>query len=332
MNKMRRVITEDEQQGFVAIVVAAMLIVLMALITIGFTRLIQRDQRQVLDRQLSQQALYAAESGINDVYTLLQNTTAPAEKTTCDVFGMPRGGVIDDEAGVSYTCVLYDRSPNELTYSVATDESELVRLTSNGGDFDAFRFSWGIEGGVNNVGSLPDCADAGDFVSSRSVVTPLLRVDLTKLTALDRASLISATDSMYLAPCQDSSGSSATHTYANSKGVVIPVWCDSNPSLTQPCSVTIEGLGGADFLARIRAVYEPAYVTVSGTNASGDTLSMIGGQTVIDVTGRAQDVTRRLRVTVPEADVTGIPDGVAQIYNGFCKLLEVEGSSVTDGC
>ena len=104
-----------KEQGFVAIIVAALIMIILSLITIGFTRIMQREQRQSLDRQLSRQALYAAESGINDVYSSLKNNpNLPEQKTTCDVVGQIggqdnpalNGGKIDESGQIEYTLSL----------------------------------------------------------------------------------------------------------------------------------------------------------------------------------------------------------------------------------
>ena len=57
---------QPDQRGFAAIVVALVLILVLSLLTIGFAELMRHEQRSALDKQLSSQAYYAAESGVND--------------------------------------------------------------------------------------------------------------------------------------------------------------------------------------------------------------------------------------------------------------------------
>jgi hypothetical protein len=56
--------------GFVSIIVCMIIMTILSLITIGFAQIMAREQRQALDRQLSSQAFYAAESGVNDALML----------------------------------------------------------------------------------------------------------------------------------------------------------------------------------------------------------------------------------------------------------------------
>src|ERR1700722_1988557 len=64
---------QENEQGFASLVIALVIIVVIALITVGFAQLSRREQQTALDKQLANQAYYAAESGVNDTYYLIQN-------------------------------------------------------------------------------------------------------------------------------------------------------------------------------------------------------------------------------------------------------------------
>jgi len=334
-----------KEQGFVAIIVAALIMIILSLITIGFTRIMQREQRQTVDRQLSRQAIYAAESGINDIYNSLQsNLSLPAEKTNCDVVGdvggqlnpALNGGVVDESGNVAYTCALYDRTPIELNYSVATDESDVVELkTESGAPFSAITLRWGNEQGENRVDSLPQCeVDADVFPGSRPGNVPIIRFDLTNTTTLGRDSLISSTDYLYLAPCKGGAPGTTYSYLSGEQGQVIEVVCDSSQIL--PCQLTINGLSSVSYIARIRAVYASAQLTISGSDNANNPVEFRQAQTSIDVTARAGDVVRRLRVSIPLSYANNPPEGVFQAFDGVCKLLSVDpdllNPRVMDGC
>lgn len=341
---------QSKQDGFVSIIVAALIMIVLSLITIGFTRLMQREQRQALDRQLTRQALYAAESGINDVYNSLQaNPALPAEKTTCDVSGNVGGqpnpavnnGIIDSNGLIAYTCALYDKTPTELVYSLGTNESKIVELkTDSGLPFNQLTFSWGNEQGNNDVSTLPGCGvSAGVFPASRSGQTPLLRIDITDIMTLNRDQLINRTDHLYVAPCSGSSVAT-NHAYlSTAKGTVLQVPCSSTTAL--PCTFSISGLNSsAAYLLRIRSIYDSAQVVISALEQTGagstETVEFRQAQTSIDVTAKANDIVRRLRVTMPIAGANSPPESVFQSFDGICKLLGVDAVSsparVIDSC
>lgn len=334
-----------KEQGFVAIIVAALIMIILSLITIGFTRIMQREQRQSLDRQLSRQAIYAAESGINDIYSGLQNNlNLPTQKTDCDVVGdvggqpnpSVNGGVIDDAGNIAYTCALYDKEPAELNYSVATDESNVVELkTGSGAPFSSVTLSWSNEQGDNDVATLPQCGvDANIFPSTRSGNVPLIRLDLSNTASLTRDGLINSTDYLYLAPCRGGAPGT-TYTYlSGEQGQVVEVTCVN--SQTFPCQLVINGLSSASYVARLRAVYASAQLSITGLDNANNTVRFRQAQTSIDVTARASDVVRRLRVSIPLSTAENPPEAVFQVFDGVCKQLSVDTVSVPvdveDGC
>src|ERR1700761_8288581 len=54
-----------DEQGMVSILVTMIMVIVISLIVIGFAEVSRRNQREALDNQLSTQAYYAAESGVN---------------------------------------------------------------------------------------------------------------------------------------------------------------------------------------------------------------------------------------------------------------------------
>ena len=340
---------EREEQGFVAIVVAALIMVILSLITIGFTRMMQREQRQALDRQLTRQALYAAESGINDVYEYIRTAdpmTLDVEKTECDVSMLPNGGVISDSGNVAYTCALYDKTPGELLYSVSTSESKVTQLiTETRNPFDSIRLRWGQEEGLNDVTTLPACGGSADtFPPARAGNVPMLRLDLTNTSTLTRDALIDSTDYMYIAPCNGTATN--THTFLSGEsGTIIQVGCIDGEAV--PCTLTIDfgATNSERYVARIRTIYDSALLTIDGEERmpsppappnTTQPVSFDQSQTSIDVTARASDVVRRLRVSIPIAQPDNPPEAVFQAFDGVCKLLEVDTvtspARITDRC
>lgn len=328
----------NEQEGFVSLIVAALIMVILSLITIGFTKAMQREQRQTLDRVLSRQAIYAAESGINDVYTALKNNPSlPAEKTNCDVennigiYPNPavNKGVMSDGGTVAYTCVLYDKTPTELNFEIGTDDTKVTLLkTESGNNFASMKLSWAQADGNNNISSLPDCSVANQFPSSRNNATPLIRLDLTDISVLQRDNLINNTDYLYLAPCQSGSSGTSVINFSATKGQVVNVPCEE--SLLLPCVVTINSLASNSYSARIRSIYDSAKLVITANDSSNNVVEFKQSQTSIDVTAKSFDVVRRLRVAVPIAEADNPPIGGFQSFDGVCKLLTVDPTNASN--
>ncbi|MCA9323503.1 pilus assembly PilX N-terminal domain-containing protein [Candidatus Saccharibacteria bacterium] len=330
------------ESGFVSIVVAALIMIILSLLTIGFTRLMQREQRQALDRQLSRQALYVAESGINDVYKALEDDPSlPAEKTDCD----PSTGLTDvilttTDGKTEYTCVLYDKSPKELVYDLSTQQSELVEFKSeNNKNFASITFTWGPSGEGAFVynecdSSIPDSSNSS-----------LIHLDMSRTGAgYNRANLQASADNFYLRPCRSAAspaaGSPASHAYSDgAKGDFVNVVCADSGDY--PCQATLTfdaAQTSSNFFSRIKAVYANARVTVtaqqyaSGTSGATEDVEFVQAQTSIDVTARSNDILRRLRVALPLSQAQYVPEAAVQVFDGICKLVAIGPSSVVDGC
>ncbi len=317
--------TQSDQNGFVSIIVAAMIMVILALLTIGFTRIMQREQRQTIDRQLSRQALYAAESGINDTYDAIVNGVFTSEeKTTCDPTVALNDGIIDGVGDVSYSCVQYDTTPTEILYELSPQESEIARLVTKGDNFNSISIEWGISSGDNNLAGLPSCtaASASELPPSRPNTVPVLRIDLTNISTLNRASLTQNSEYIYALPC-NGTVSSTTHNFSTaSRGDLVLVSCSGQTS--RPCSLVIDGLGASSYISRLKSVYTGANISITGREgASNDIAEFVGLQTIIDVTARSNDVVRRLRASIPFSETTLVPEAVLHSFNGVCKQLDV---------
>src|SRR5882724_3022558 len=75
------------EAGFAALIIGIILVLILGLLTIGFAQLVRHEQSSALDKQLSSQAYYAAESGVNDAYHAIQGYLktgqVPPARTSC---------------------------------------------------------------------------------------------------------------------------------------------------------------------------------------------------------------------------------------------------------
>ena len=62
---MRQIL--KNQSGMASIMFAIFMAIVLCLLAVGFATLVRNDQRQTLDKTLSNQATYAAESAINKI-------------------------------------------------------------------------------------------------------------------------------------------------------------------------------------------------------------------------------------------------------------------------
>jgi hypothetical protein len=132
MNRMKyivkspKLIISKQESGMASILTTMIFVIIISLIILGFSQISLREQDEAVDRQLSTQAYYAAESGINDAHAaILSNSTnylvgsAVAAKSTCAVPD-PTSTVYDKlqpglgNQGVTLTCLTVNPTPIQI--------------------------------------------------------------------------------------------------------------------------------------------------------------------------------------------------------------------------
>ena len=130
------------EKGFASIVIALVLIIVLSLLTVGFAQLARREQQNALNKQLAVQANYAAETGINDAYKDILSgkintvNTGGSNANKCLTKAGSGSGTqslptdaqtanqsIDSNTDVSYSCLLVDLTPKNLTFDNVTPDS-----------------------------------------------------------------------------------------------------------------------------------------------------------------------------------------------------------------
>jgi Tfp pilus assembly protein PilX len=334
--RMSNIQKQTDERGFASIVIALTLVIILALLTVGFAQLTRREQQNALNKQLAIQAYYASEAGINDAVADIAAKRVTSTNTNCTPTATPTANLqhkdINSLLGVSYSCVSIDLNPTNLAYTNVSD-----------GSFRTVRFSSASTYAIKTLTIAWTTADGhttapgsqAGFSQQLSWTAPaVMEVSLTPLTSLDRASLSTNDFTFYGYPVM---APGATVYYANStslsEGSVNNAHCTSGS-----CSITIDvsSLGSkGPFLLHLTNHYDKSNITVTGLDAAPTPapIKFQGGQAVIDSTGRARDVLKRLQVHVPIADGNGLPNYAIEAGD-VCKRITTypnsSGSGSTD--
>ena len=325
--------TKNSQAGLVSILVTMVMMIVISLIVLGFAEISTNEQRNSLDSQLSVQAYYAAESGVDDAQAAISNILTSGaivpNKTVCgNQPGYTLPGTVNATNNVSYTCVLVNASPTSLVYNVGFT-STVVPLISNGPSFGGISFSWKIPQGVvgnvsscfNNLASLgtfPVASGAGQW----TCVYPVVRVDFLDANGvLARANWNADTATMFFVPFNSLSVNNNT-TLAD-RGTLVPARCTNSS-----CAANLSsGLGGTKYYARITTLYRTNSVLTITANGNKP---FSNAQATIDATGRAQDVLKRVQVAVDLSDANAhkIPTAALITGDSVCKRFGVTNNSL----
>lgn len=349
---------KTEQSGFAALVIAMILIIILSLLTVGFAQIIRNESHQATNRQLSSQAYYAAESGINDAFRAIQNGYVK-KKTTCPPIAVPlsageqylSNNVVSNTAGTNtrWTCLIIDTAPTSLEYGSIDTVTPTVFTASAvdaGGlpvSVSSITVAWQSTVSTNTTFAAGTGVGNASFPKATSATWPypgVLRFAVTPYLIADRASLIKDTFTAFLYPRSGGLGSSGSTTYTNtqsSNGPIVDGSCNvgnaSIATIGRYCSVNINipGPGIAPnqkMLFNLRSIY-------GATNArivlNGGSAHLLGAQSLVDSTGQAQDVIKRIQVRVPAGGNYYRPGFSLDSMTNICKKLEVS-VSTTSGC
>lgn len=316
MHKFRTIV--KNQAGMSTFMVTTVLILVIGLLLTGFSQTVRRNQRETLDRQLSTQAFYAAESGVNYAATKARSVAASGglvpSQDSCNGTDYNTNNVQLDTGNVEATCILVDASLDSLYYSSVTEsEGTIALVKSTGPVIDSITLNWFSKSGS----SVPadNCAAPNLSLPPRTSWNcdfGMLRTDLATLSNGDSNTVAM---SNFFKPKNVATPHSVS--YGNSG--ILYAQCTN----ADGCIAEIEGLSGTEFYLRLRSIYEDSAVTITAKDVGGNVIQL-AGQATIDVTARAQDVLRRIQVRVPLYDFSDrVPVFALESNKELCKRFSV---------
>lgn len=301
----------QNQRGFASIVIALVMIIVLALVTVGFAKLARHEQQGALDKQLSTQAYYAAESGINDAYNDIQNRkitsdgapgSTKADNTRC----MSPGGSaktskknITADGGISYSCLLVDLTPKDLELQIPKNSDRTLSFSAAG--LNDITVIWGSSAGNNDFQTtLGAFKRSGDWHSPAVLQFTIVPIFGNKVLR-DQQSFTSYLYPLVAPSSPASPGTTVLNLSQAGQGPIVSGNCSS---VDNKCRAKITGLniGATSYLIHVYDYYDPSDVTIIGNNG---TQKFVDGQAKIDVTGRARNVLKRLQVRMPINQVGG---------------------------
>jgi len=317
------------QEGFASLIIGLVLVTVMALITVGFAALTRHEQQQSLSKELSTQAYYAAESGINDITHLIKtnyasisgNSTVISNNnnqnnclTTSDFASLGLSPTINAANGVQYTCAIVHLQTDTLDETGILPDTARTVVTDTSAGLTDLKINW------NTADSQTGTAGSGfPYASASTWNAPgVVQLSVTPLdgTTEKRTDLINKTFTVYLYP---SSGSNTVpySAAASGQGKIVGGSCSNGY-----CSANISGLpGGTHYLVHMLMQYDKSDVHISGSSG-GTAIKFSGGQAQIDVTGQARNVFKRLKVSIPIGQGNDLANYALEAQN-ICKRLEL---------
>lgn len=345
----------NDESGFASLIIALILVIVLSLLTVGFAGLMRNSQKQALNRHLSSQAYYAAESGINDALRALNNGF-DSEKSDCAPYKAgadnPNGWkyLTDntvDAAGDStsdsprWTCLLIDTSPSSLMFnpvSTVTPKSFIFKPIDKdkGSQINTLDIYW-QDADKSNTKFRSACSGNSCFPQLNSWKSiGAVRVSLTPLKELNPESLASNTYTAFLYPssstAKNSEGVAGKTGLSKKAGSILNGNCSKSNKIRY-CHASLTNIPASDagYMMSMRSIYSPTNVYLEGS-WGGQPVSFDGAQVMIDSTGKAQNVLRRTQVRAPSRQNYPWPGFDVEATSGICKRLSAYPGHVSMGC
>ena len=347
-----------EEKGIVSILVVTILTITLALIALGFSKLADRELRQASDRELSTQAYYAAQSGINDAIAYLSaggtGFSGCANWPTTPVNGS-QYFTQDLSAGTGaakYSCISVDTSPQVLRATVNPGEPHLLKVSSANLQnlfiaWENTKYSAGPKWLPGGNSLPPEDSAAGNGA------TGVLRVGIYGVPPSGTFSDSQLSGNLrvyYLYPNGSITGNPGTVNYnggcystlsglngcgvsPNNNGSFVPGNCKSPRPAPVPspdavphyCNSEIQNLSGSNtYYLYLTAQYSPLTVSVEGTDNSNKPVDFVKSQAIVDVTGQGADVIQRVRATVDLSSQFSLPNYAVQSMQTLCKNFNIQ--------
>ncbi len=333
----------NDNRGLVSFLVVMFVSVLLVMITAAFVQIMTGELRQATDNELSKRAFYAAEAGIEESLLDIRNgiengDVSDVEQNTCE-----QGEFGDGTTG--FSCRLVTFEPNILEGSLNPDTSRQFNLA--GVTHDTVRVQWHErerdypDNGQNDFDIRDNNPPAVNWPSD---TPPIMRVEVISYPDESFQNNDVEQRVVFLRPENGTFPGATSQVKLNNinRGEGMrKAFCNRNAA-NYACKFAITGMdetNADNHVVRIKPFYNATHYAIEalGGGANGNSVPIPGNMAVIDVTGYANDVYRRLQAQIPlESVETSGQDYVLLADEGVCKIMRIskidKKASNNDGC
>jgi hypothetical protein len=235
------------------------------------------------------------------------------------------------QENIGYTCVLVNPTPPTLQTDIGTT-SKIIPISA-ASNIKAINLMWSTKKATGTpVNSCPTSVKLPTVAAWGNCGVGVLRVDLVPTdnsAPTNAATLAKETMTFFVVPMAPGSGGAintivypgANASTANLDNIVGVDCKNASPNCT--IKVNTSGVSHQAYDLRVSSEYEDSTLQITANGAAG-TLPLSGAQVIIDSTGKAQDVVRRIQVYVPIGVTSNqLSDYAIESTDSVCKRFAV---------
>jgi len=323
------------QKGAASLLFTLVMIIIISLLAIGFSVITTNDQKATLDKSVSLQAEYAAQSGINSVVEgIINHNSAVSQSSTSTC--TPTGGVVPtfpNPSNAKITCLKWSYSPKSLVYSSANSLSTIINPVNASGsptNISEVDITWGPSN-TTPLSLYPSAFNTANLNGVVSNYFPILKI----VTANFNMTQLTTT---YIVPVL---GTSSTVELRSSDINIIKVGCGtSSPVAT--CTAKLSNLlwtanstnslcpsTNCGLLTTSSFDGSQLSVNISGFDSTAGVLQFLNSQVQIDSTAQNGNTVKRLIAgyTIGGASAWSPTLTAATGSKALCKNFEFDNSA-----
>lgn len=348
----------NDERGVVSIFIVIFAAIFMAIITVSFLSLMIRDQQQATNSELSQTAYDSAMSGVEDAkraIMLCKQTPAPSgidcsklasgKCTTLSDMHVVAAPQTDADGNVeyplqgtegsntlnqAYTCVTIDTAPSAYKTMLAENTAKVIPLSVTA-PASTMTLTWTMAQGKFTAGGvIGSLYNRGAWNSAG--YPPMMRAQLINGVTGSSTDSTSKTATKFLYPTITSIASAvdfATDKH-NSSNSAAAASCSTSGATAQTCTVTLKMGGGSVAQNGAYLVLTPIYSSANVTLTLPSSSHFLGVQNVVDSTGRANNLFRRVQANVDLIPSPTYPSAELGLSGPLCKNFAITPQGATD--
>ncbi len=316
---------KTDQKGITAIMFAMFFVIVISLITIGYSTLARKDQQSALDNNLSNKGQYAAETIVNSVQSYIRSVSDPTlivDDNQCGWYPVeyksfkPNFG---PDSGVDATCITWKASPKTINFDVREGSSFSFENT-NSAVSDSMKFIWRQSG----------AGLGGTYGATTSNTLPTINRNNNAVLRITTSDDMSPNGEkvFYLAPT-----TSGSVTAAYSTAGVLNAQCTVSPPAPTTCELLVTGIGAGKYV-NVQTIGGSANITFQDISNTGVPKDIKGSMAFVDANIKINNsYTKRVQAYIPLKGSTWQPTAAA-FANTLCKDIKVDGnntSGITSG-
>lgn len=339
----------NANQGVVALITSIIVSLLLLVITTSGVALMTSELRQASDFDQSVKAYFAAEAGVEDAIAAIRRAAENSSKVADLTPSSPDCAPINDKFeadptpneladGISYTCQIVTLESDPISGKLDAEESVQFDLSDIGEDHPNFRVivEWNQQ--VSSIGGDTDPQQ----ITGMPATFPPNSIDPDhpqywpgRFPAVMEATFIEFPDSSFRESDIDhntvvlkpSAGGAARVSWQDTSNPPREARCATAPEGGYNCRMEFTGFSANpaspdNYMLRLQTRYSQAHYRVTVVTNSGSSITIPKGQVLIDVTGQAGDVFRRVVVKIP-LSAQPATNQVILADESICKFFQV---------